>query len=491
MTISFDQIPYDLRKPGTYVEVAPVYDRKSGTYGWPARAVLLVQMLGTGTATAAQLYRITRPAQGAGLFGAGSIGDRMVRAFKAANKTTDLYAIALADKSDGVQATGTFAFTGPATAAGTVALHVADHRVTFAVASGDAATAIGTAAAAALTAVADLEVTASAATGTVTVTAKHKGEAGNHLHLAVAPRIDDVMPAGVGCTVTAMSGGAGNPDVTTLLDAISAEWFTGAATAWTDSTSLAALAAWAEERYNAMSNKDIHVYFGGRGTFGQLGTLGDVTNSPVLSMAPGAKGSASPPWAWAASLAGIAEFESTADPARQLRGLAMPGISAPASADLFTDEEQDLLLRTGVSTFTVDAAGTVHIDRVITTYKTSGSGEESDAWLDISVPKTLSRLRYDWRAHTAATYPRHKLASDGSPAADHSPIVVTPKKLHGSWAARCQIYERNGWIQDATETVGRSSFERDADDRHRVNSIQRVNVMDNLIVLAGRLEFEV
>ncbi|MDC7787966.1 phage tail sheath C-terminal domain-containing protein [Rhodoplanes sp. TEM] len=491
MTITFDEIPYDLRKPGTYVEVAPVYDRKSGTYGWPARAVLLVQKLSTGSAAAATIYRITRPAQGASLFGAGSIGDRMVQAFKAANKTTDLYAIALADKGDGVQATGTFVFTGPATAAGTIAVHVADHRVTVGVAASDSATTIGAAVAAALTAVADLEVTASATTGTVTVTAKHKGEAGNALQLAVNPRIDDVMPAGVGCTVTAMSGGSGNPDVTTLLDAIAAEWFTGAVTAWTDSTSLAALAAWAAERYTAMAHKDVKIYWGPHGTFGQLGTLGGYTNSPHMPSAPGANRSASPPWAWAASLAGIAEAQLAADPARQLRGLALPGIAAPASADRFTEEEQDLLLHSGISTFEVDTDGTVRLDRVITTFKTTSDGAESDAWLDITVPATLSRIRYDWRAHTAATYPRHKLASDGSPAAEHSPTVVTPQKLHGSWAARCQVYERNGWIQDATETVGRSSFERDADDRHRVNSIQRVKVMDNLIVLAGRLEFEV
>lgn len=487
--ISFSEIPYDWLKPGVYVEVRPNYDRV-GLLPFPARALLMVQKLAAGTAVAGQLYQITRPEQGAALFGAGSIGDRMCRAFKRANKTSDVFAIALADAGAGVQASGTFTFGGPATAAGTIALYVGDSRVSVAVANGDAAAAMATAAAAALNAVADLPVTAAANAAVVTVTAKHKGAVGNHIHLAANARIDDALPAGATCAVVAMAGGATNPDAQTALDAIAAEWFTDIAFAWDDGANLAALAADLAERYQAMGKKDAHAYVGGRGAFAALTALGGLTNSPHISVV-GAKNSATPPWAWAASLAGVAAFQLADDPARQLRGLSLAGVAAPAAADRFTETEQDLLLKGGVSTFTAGADGAVAIDRVVTTYKLSALGAPDRAWLDVTVPKTMTRIRWDWASYVTLTYPRHKLADDDSIAANNADSVVTPRRMHGSWAARSKIYEREGWIEGARETVAQSTFVRDPDDRNRLNANQQVRIIGNLMVLAAALEFQV
>ena len=71
------------------------------------------------------------------------------------------------------------------------------------------------------------------------------------------------------------------------------------------------------------------------------------------------KAAGSMPWQWAASLAGVACFYLTNDPARQLRTLALPGIVGPEGPDRFTPSEQDLLLRDGISTFDVGPDGTV------------------------------------------------------------------------------------------------------------------------------------
>lgn len=487
--VDFTEIPYDWLKPGVLVEVRANYDRV-GVLPFPARALLMVQMLAAGTATASTLYQITRPEQGTALFGAGSIGEAMVHAFKRANRTSDVFAIAIGDEAGGQAAAGTFTFGGPASAAGTIALYVADQRVRVAVANEATAAQMATAAAAALNAVADLAVTAAAVDAVVTVTARHKGESGNAIHLAVNTRIDDAMPAGASCAVVAMTGGATNPDVQTLLDGIAAEWFTDIVCPWADSTNLAALAADLATRYQALGKQDAHAYVGGRGTFGALTTLGGVTNSPHISII-GAKNSPTPPWAWAASLAGVGTHHLADDPARQLRGLALPGVSAPAAADRFTETEMNLLLKAGVSTFTVAADGTVAIDRVVTTYNLSSLGGVDRAWLDIMVPRTLSRIRYDWAGYVSVTYPRHKLADNDSIAANNSDAVVTPRRMHGSWAARCKLYERQGWIEGARETVAQSSFTRDQADRNRLNANQQVRIIGNLMLLAAALEFQV
>lgn len=491
MTISFNEIPYDWLKPGTYMEVAPVYDR-AGLLAYPARAILFCQMLATGSATPKQLYRITRADQGRGLFGAGSVGQQMVEAFKASNKTTDLYAVGISDVAGGTAATGSFAFTGTATAAGSLPLYIGTQRIPVTVSTGMTAAQVATAAAAAVATYTALGVTGVAATSTLTLTARHKGEVGNHIHLAVARQVDDTIPTGITVAVTAMSGGTTNPVVQELLDVIASQWFTDIVVPWDDSTTLSTLATNLAARFLAMGKLDAHAYLGTRGTFSAITTKGGVTNSPFMSLI-GAKGSPSAPWEWAAALAAVSSFQLANDPARQLRGLTLTGIQAPGAADQFIETEQNLLLNGGISTFLSLTDGTVALDRVVTTYKTSSLGVADRAWLDIMIPKTASRVRYDWNGYVALTYPRCKLAPDGSRAADAdaSGAVVTPKRMRGSWAARCQLYEERGWITDASDTVSRSVFEIDASDKNRMNAQQPIEIIGNLMVLAGRLLFEV
>lgn len=494
--MSFNEIPYDWLDPGTLVEVRPNY-RRMGLVPFPARAVLIVQKLAAGTAIAKTLYRITRDAEGTALFGAGSIGESMVSFFKKANRTNDVYAIAMDDLAGGVKATGKFAFTGAGS--GIVPLYIEGKRVRVTV------TAVMTAAQAAAAAVAainaDTSLPVTAAQGGVgsesecVVTAKHKGETGNAIDLRVAHRIDEAVPAGLQVAVTAMAAGAGNPVLQEVLDAIANEWFTDFACPWTDAANLAALQADLGNRYKAMGKKDAHAYVGARGTFGQLGTLGGLTNSPHISPI-GANKSPSSPWAWAASLAGVATFHLTNDPARQLRSLVLPGIEAPASKDRFLGDddggnEHDLLLRAGISTWDALPDGSVVLSRVVTTYKVSTLNVPDRAWLDIMVPKTATRIRWDWRSYVSLLYPRHKLADDDSPAADHSDSVVTPRRMHGTWGARCKLYERQAWIEDATRTVSESRFVRSGNDRNRMESSQQIQIIGNLMVLAAALEFQV
>lgn len=486
-TTTFDEIPYDWLKPGTYIEARPNY-ANMGLVPFPARAILFVQMLATGIATAKTLYRITRAAEGTVLFGAGSVGADMVTAFKTTNRTNDVYAIALPDADVGQAATGSFTFSGSGT--GTVALYIGDVRVRISASATSTPAALATAAATAINALASLPLKATAAADKVTLVAKHKGEVGNTVLLSVARRNDEVLPSGLTVAVESMTGGTGNPEVQELLDAITNEWFTDIACAWSDAANQAALAGDLANRFKAMGKKDGHAYLGASGTFGEMTAKGAVTNSPHLTLI-GGKRLTTAPWQWAAALCGLATFHLTNDPARQLRSLAMVGVMAPATEDLFTEEEQNLLLGSGVSTFDVLPDGTVTLDRVVTTYKVSNLNVTDRAWLDIMVPKTMTRVRYDWAAYVTLMYPRCKLADDDSAAAAHSDAVVTPKRMHASWAARCSLYERNAWIENTKRTIEESSFWRKDSDRNRLEANQQIVIIGNLMVLAAALEFQV
>ena len=488
ITLAFEEIPYDWREPGTFVEIRPNY-RNLGALGYPARALLIGQKLSTGSATVAVPQRITRGDQGAALFGAGSVLADMCAAFRAANTTSDVYAIALADPAGGTAAAGSLVLTGSPTAAGTLAVYIAGQRVAVNVAAGATVADIATALRAAITAKADLPVTAGGSAGTVSLTAKHLGVVGNSIDLRLNRLAGEATPTGLAVALTAPTGGAGAPDIATILTAIAAEWFTDIACAWTDSANLPLLITDLATRYQAMGAMDGHAYVGLRGTFGALSAAGAARNSPHLTMI-GADNAPSPPWAWAASLCGVGTFHLTNDPARQLRSLALPGIIGPDPADRFTQTERDLLLRDGISTFLVDADGTVRLSRVVTTYQTSALAVEDTAWLDITVPKVLSRIRYDWSGYASLMYPRSKLADDGSPAAEYSDAVVTPRQMHGSWTARSLLYERLGWIEGAAETAAESVFVRNLSDRNRLDARQHIRIIGNLMVLAASLQFE-
>lgn len=485
--INFNEIPYDWRVPGTYVETRPNY-LSMGLVSMPVRVVALVQTLAAGTAVPGQLYEVTRAEDATVLFGAGSIGQQAVAAFKAVNKTTRLYAIALDDDGAGVKATKTLTFTG--SGSGTIPIYIKNRRVRFTATAAMTVAQLATAAVAAINADADMPVVATSAAGVVTLTAKHAGECGNAIDVRTRKFADEFLPGTIAVAIAAGVAGSGNPDVTTLLAALANEWFTDFIMPWDDAANLTALAADLAARYVAMGKKDGHAYVGHAGTYGELGTKGALTNSPYLSPI-GAKGSLSAPWEWAATLAGIGAFQLTNDPARQLRGLEMTGIAAPDSVDCFTDTERDLLLRQGISTWTRLADGTVVLERVVTAYKTTSLGAPDTAYLDIMVPKTLTRIRYDWATYVTLLYPRHKLADDDSPAANNNDAVVTPRRMAGSWATRCKLYERQAWIEDVTTTVAQSRFERDDSDKNRLNAQQQIRIIGNMMVLAAALEFQV
>ncbi len=486
--VVFSEIPSSWRVPGTYVEVRPNYST-AGLGEFPAKALLFVQKLAAGTAVAGQVYRLTRAADAIGLFGQGSIGHQMVAAFKAANPTSDLYAAALADNGSGVAATQTVTVAGTPTVAGTVALYIAGTRVTAAVSTTSTATTIAAALVTAIAANADLPVTAANTAGVITLTARHKGECGNEIDARVNLRPDDVLPAGVTVVVAAGTAGSGNPDIATLIAAVASEWYTDLVVPWVDATSLAALSTELARRYTALSRLDTHAFVAVRGSFATLTTKGGTLNSPYLT-AIGANGAPQPGYFWAAALAGVAMAQSAIDPARQLRGLVLPGLIAPASSARFYDTERDLLLRAGISTFTATADGGVALERVITTYRVTSLGAPDTAYLDLMVPKTLTRIRWDWGNHMTLTWPRAKLAQDGALAAEYAANVATPRRIHSAWAARSKLYGRQGWIEDIDNTVAGSTFQINASDRNRMDAVMQIRIIGNLMVLAGALEFD-
>lgn len=491
-TIVFNEIPYDWRVPGTYLEVRPNY-ATIGLVPFPSKLLIIGQKLSAGTAAANTPQLITRPDQANALFGVGSVAADMVNTALKADPTSTITAIGVADAGGATKATGTVVITGTQTAAGQIYVYVAGKRVRIPVGASDSLTTIQSAATAAFAAVFGLPVSVTSAivstTLTITLTALHGGLVGNEIDVRLNLAAGDVLPPGLTVTATSLSGGTGNPDCTAALSAVASDWYTDIAFAWTDATNLGVLTTELARRYTAMERLDAHAFIAWRGTVSALATLGNAQNSQFLT-AVGLKNPVSPGWIIAASLAAKARYELTNDPARQLRTVPLPGVIGSAPADRFIPSEEDVLLRDGVAIVRTAGDYSVTCERIITTYQTSSLGVADVAWLDVTVPKVMTRLRYDWRAFLNLVYPRNKLADDGALAAEYDDSIVTPARMRISWAGRCRLYEQYGWIEGSKATAAASLFVRDATDRNRLNTRQEVRIIGNLMVLAGALEFQ-
>jgi phage tail sheath gpL-like len=494
MSISFDQIPLNWRRKGVYAEIHPRYDRR-GLYDYPTKVLIAGQMVTTGdnagTAAALTPKPITRDTEAPAYFGQGSQAARMVAAFRKRNVVSELWAVGVADASGAVAAVRTITLTGSPTGSGTLALYIGGVRVPVGVSVVDTVTTIASAIKDAVNDLPALPFTATSAAGVVTLTAKNKGTCGSTEDIRLNYQPDEATPAGIAVAIAQSTAGATDPDVQTVLDAVENDWYTDIVVPWTDATNMVAVEAEMLRRYDAMTALDAHTYVGLAGTYATGTTWSALRNSAFVS-AILAKGAPEPPWVWAASMAGAATRYLTDDPARQLGTIVLTGLKAPLAADRFTEEEQNLLLGKGLSTWDGQDDGTVVINRIVTTYQKTAAGIADDAWLDIMVPKTMSRIRFDWNTHVQLQYPRHKLAKDESPTAlsiANADSVVTPRTMLATWIARAKKYHDAAWIQDLDYTKTNSSFEIDASDKNRLNGRQPVEIIGNLIVLACRLEF--
>ncbi len=486
--INFNEIPNNIEVPGTYVEIHPNYSQ-SGLTAYTAKALIIGQMLAAGTAQPNVAYPLYAVAQAENLFGVGSIAAQMAAAFIAANPYIAVDIMGVADAVGAAKASQTLTVAGAATAAGTLAVYVQGVRVPVAVNAGDTAAVVAGNLLTALQGTQGLESSASDLGAVITLTALHGGTLGNSLDLRVNYQPGDTTPAGLTVAITAMAGGATDPSVGAALNTIAASWYSDIVMCWVDATNVGLLEAALESRYNAMSKLDAHAYGALGMTYGaglaNQTTLNSRFRSVLLMQNP-----PQPAWMWAASFAGVCSYYMAQDPSRQLRGLAMPGMLAPARADRFDWTERNLLLADGISTFDVEIDGTVALEKVVTEHLTDAGGVPTVAWHDIMAPKVASRIRYDWISYMALVYPRNKLADDNTVAAEYDTGVATPRRVKNSWAGRSMLYEQYGWIENSQASAQQSYFVRDLTSRNRLNCRLQYTRIGNLMVEAVSLEFQ-
>lgn len=491
--MSLGSIPDDIRVPLVYIEI----DNSQALDSAPAQSrkiIVIGQQLATGTATALTQHRITSDGSAELLFGKGSMLAEMLKTLRKANSYTEVWATGLADLAEGAAAKAELVVLGTATAAGTLALLVNGVSVQVGVAAAATEATIAAGIIAAINALPGTQVIASikaTTTATVELTTNWKGVTGNDMDVRLNYYTGEQTPAGVAVTITGFAGGTGTPDISAVVASLGDDWYTDIVFPYNDTQSLNTIRDELVTRWGPLKMMEAQLWTAFRGTHSASGTFGHTRNDWLISCI-GTNLSPQPSWQWAASYGGVAAYYLANDPARPLQTLVMPGILPPTKGVRWDMPERNLLLHDGIATHYVDASSNVCIEREITMYRVNQYGDADTSYLDVQSPATLGRIRYIIKNRFTTRYPRHKLAGDDVlDLLDPGQPVMTPK------IARAELLDialtelvPAGLVEDFDDYKDTLDVTIDSNDANRLNFIAHPNLVNQLRVLAGLIQFK-
>lgn len=237
----------NISKPDTTLNIIPASQPVSVA---AQKALIVCQKLAAGTAISEDLIQ-DHPNDSSedALLGQTSAGASMVREFKKLNKVSQLDILPI-DDATGTAGTSICAFSGTATEAGTITVVIGsekNHSYDVDITATQDGTAIGATLEALVNADADAPFTAANVTGTVTNAADQDGTLSNSWDIKVSGTV-----AGVTVALTGWTGGATDPTITTLLDAIANIRYQ--TIIWPSSFTLTTLETVLDARFNVDNN---------------------------------------------------------------------------------------------------------------------------------------------------------------------------------------------------------------------------------------------
>lgn len=449
MAINFTYYDVNNRVPGVYVEMDP---SQANSATQLQNSLLIGQISTAGTAQSNVPVLVESKTQVLQLCGQGSMLANMAQRYLATDQYGPLYLLPVEDDSAGVVSTGTITVTGPATAAGTINCYIGGIRTQCAVSNGDTATAIATNLTAAINANLDLGVKAVAAAAVITLTSGFKGDAASGIDV----RFDyygtlggEYGVQGVTFAVAPMSGGSGNPGIDTALANLSDTSFDFVCCPYTDTTSLDAMEAFFSDQAGRWSWEQM-IYGGGfsaySGTLGACTTFGTARNDQHMSVMA-YHDSPDPPWIWAAETMALAAASLRVDPGLPLQYITST-LKAPPVPSRWDIGERNTLLYDGMSTYRVNDAGQVIIERMCTTYQKNAAGAVDNSYLDVETMYGLMFVSRDLTNFLLTRYMRKKLVSDQTPIAPGS-NCVNSLMIKASVIQEYRVLQLNGYVQNA------------------------------------------
>lgn len=450
MAVLSSVIPQGFKVPGVFIKVSlGVGQRAAGDS--PRTVVVFGNKTSAGVGAVETEYDITSEDDAVAYAGNGSEAHLGCKAALTANPAVALK-LMLVTESAGSFATGTLAFTGPATASGTVYIEcTSGAQIEVPYDSGESAATIGARAVTYTNNVPSLPITA-AGTTTMTATAKNRGPRGNHIAL----RARVTLGTGVGVTPPVsgfLTGGTTSDDPQTALDVQTAYRRGFLVAPYDDATQIAKFKTHVDAQEEPLAGNRKQVVFGSIADLASCTTLAVGVNFPRLQCVWMERADQTP-LMMAASVAAVRALREATDPAYNFDGDIISGLKPHyAPGDVPNQTELNNALNNGITPLTSVGSGEVALVRSITC-KSQQSGLPDFRVLDTHKVTTSDYMGDVAELAFADRYGGFK-ASDNYPEGEQPPPgVVTP--------AMCEdlMFE----ILNAAEGNGTAGMASGADD---------------------------
>ncbi len=409
---------------------------------------ITVTALSIGSAVYNKAIPVGSPALAKQLFGEGSMLERMYARFFKGNVTQLIWCLPVPEPIAGQVATGSIAFLASALQSGVLTLYIAGQKVEIAVYSTDTAVTVAANLVAAINAMTTLPVRAAVDgtnTAQVDLTCRWKGATGNDITLVLnygGSYAGEVMPIGLVATIAPMTGGQGEPNMTTAIGAIASRAFVHVGMPFNDTGSLA---AWDAEygfapggRWSYTRQQYGWIFNALRADYADALTWGLAHNSAVISTMAVEPAMPSPIWEVTAAYCAQGAAALLEDPAAPLQTLELAGLLPARLDQRFSPTENNDLVNSGLAVQAVNANNVPMILREAMQYQLNSYGQADTAFALLTILSTLAELLNRMRARITTKYPRAKLAPDPtgySVSAGPGQNVVTPAIIKGELVA--------------------------------------------------------
>ena len=449
--INFTYYPSSNRVPGVFVEMDP----SQANTAQVLQATLIIGQRNGGNGLPNVAIQLQSLEQVQELAGIDSMLAAMVQNYWSADPFSDVWVMIIDDDPAAQPAVGGMTISGVASESGTLSVYVNGTLVAVPVNERDDATRVASnfVIAARANIFLPVVITRDVQPSQIDITANFNGAAGNYIDLRLnylGRTGGEKTPAGLTVTLQQLAGGTKNPDITTGLANLASHPFDFIVMPFTDPASLDAMEEFLNDNTGRWSWAQM--IYGGcftaiQASLGGLTNFGISRNDQHMSVM-GYYDAPDPPWVWAAQIAGYCAASLRVDPGLPLQYMATT-LKPPPVQQRFTIAERNTLLYDGISTFRVNQAGQVIIERMCTTYQQNAAGAPDNSYLDVETMYGLMFVARDLTNYLLTRYARKKLVSDTTIIQPGSNCVNTTI-IGASVVSEYRALEAAGYVQNSS-----------------------------------------
>jgi phage tail sheath gpL-like len=321
----------------------------------------------------------------------------------------------------------------------------------------------------------------------VNLTARNKGTLGNGIRIETRMLRDDSELADEILLITQMSGGSGDPLITNAISGLGDDLWDFIVMPYAQAAYLDQIEAWLAARWSPIQQSFGLNFTAMVGkTFGEAQSFFSTRNSQFTY--PYAMYNSPQPAellaaAWGAQAA--VHLQSPPELSRRLGTLQLIGIRPPKHFnDAWTTVQRQSFYYAGLGSYFVTREGTVHIDRMLSTYQRDVYGNPDQSFMRVNtLAQAMYGLRY-LKAYVEQTFPRCALVDENP---DRLQNFVTVSDIHDAIVHAYRQLESLGVFENSELFARLLIVERSPQDPDRVNAYIPVDHVNQFEIFAGNV----